>query len=138
MEISYFFVYIKPNCSDRKFLKTPISLFDDAGKCPLSIKERCKFFLVCKKCRLATFLDFHYRSSSLEVYLGKGVLKICSKFTGEQPCWSVISIKLLSLNFSMGIHLEIYSMFSEQLFLRTHEKDSFCNYIITKDLNYLK
>ena len=25
-----------------------------------------------------------------------GILKICSKFTGEQPCWSVISIKLQS------------------------------------------
>ena len=36
-----------------------------------------------------------YRSNSLEVFLGKGVLKICSKFTGEHPCRSVISIKLL-------------------------------------------
>ena len=30
-----------------------------------------------------------------EVFLGKRVLKICSKFTGEHPCWSAISIKLL-------------------------------------------
>ena len=29
------------------------------------------------------------------MFLRKGVLTICSKFTGEQPCWSVISIKLL-------------------------------------------
>ena len=35
------------------------------------------------------------RSSSSEVFLGKVVLKICSKFTGEHPCRSVISIKLL-------------------------------------------
>ena len=28
------------------------------------------------------------------MFLGKGVLKICSKFTGEHPCQSVISIKL--------------------------------------------
>ena len=28
------------------------------------------------------------------MFLGKAVLKICSKFTGEQPCWSAISIKL--------------------------------------------
>ena len=138
MEISYFFVYIKPNYSGRKFWKTPISLFDDAGKCPLSIKERCKFSLVCEKCRLVTFLGFNYRSSPLEVSLGKGFLKICSKFTGEQPCWSVISIKLLCLNFSMGVLLEICSMFSEHIFLRTHQKGCFCNYIITKDLNYLK
>ena len=30
------------------------------------------------------------------VFLGKGVLKICSKFTGEHPFRSVISIKLQS------------------------------------------
>ena len=35
------------------------------------------------------------RSSRAEVFLGNGVLKICSKFTGEHPCLSVISIKLL-------------------------------------------
>ena len=29
------------------------------------------------------------------MFLGKGVLKICSKFTGEHPCRSAISIKLL-------------------------------------------
>ena len=35
------------------------------------------------------------RSSYPEKFLGKGVLKICSKFTGEHPCWSVILITLL-------------------------------------------
>ena len=34
------------------------------------------------------------RSSRPEVFLEKGVLKICSKFTGKDPCRSVISIKL--------------------------------------------
>ena len=29
-----------------------------------------------------------------EVFLGQNILKICSKFTGEHPCRSVISIKL--------------------------------------------
>ena len=29
------------------------------------------------------------------MFLRKGVLKICNKFTGEHPCGSVISIKLL-------------------------------------------
>ena len=37
-----------------------------------------------------------YRSSPLEVFLGKGVLKICSKFTAKYPCRSAISIKLQS------------------------------------------
>ena len=36
------------------------------------------------------------RSSHPEVFLGKGVLKIWSKFTGEHPCRSVISVKLQS------------------------------------------
>ena len=35
-----------------------------------------------------------YRSSHPEVFLVKGILKICSKFTKEHPCRSVISIKL--------------------------------------------
>ena len=35
-----------------------------------------------------------YRSSPPYVFLGKKVLKICSKFTGGPPCRSVISIKL--------------------------------------------
>ena len=36
-----------------------------------------------------------YRSSHPEVLLGKGFLKICSKFTVEHPCLSAISVKLL-------------------------------------------
>ena len=31
-----------------------------------------------------------------EVFLRRGVLKICSKFTGEHPCRSAISIKMQS------------------------------------------
>ena len=37
-----------------------------------------------------------FRSSPPGVFLGKGVLKICSKFAGEHPCRSAISIKLQS------------------------------------------
>ena len=42
-------------------------------------------------------LTFVFRSSHQEVFLEKGFLKICSKFTGESPCRSVISIKLLHI-----------------------------------------
>ena len=38
-----------------------------------------------------------YRSSHPGMFLGKGVLKRCSNFTGEHPCQSVISIKLHQL-----------------------------------------
>ena len=37
-----------------------------------------------------------YESNPLEVFLGKGVLKIYSKFTGKHPCRSAISTKLQS------------------------------------------
>ena len=36
------------------------------------------------------------RNSPPEVLLEKGVVKICSKFSGEQPCRSAILIKLQS------------------------------------------
>ena len=36
-----------------------------------------------------------HRKSNPDVFLQKGVLKICSKFTGEHPCRSMISTKLL-------------------------------------------
>ena len=41
----------------------------------------------------------YLRSSSPQLFLRKGVLKICCKFSGEHLCRSVISIKLLC-NFS--------------------------------------
>ena len=37
------------------------------------------------------------RSSPPEVFLGKGILKICSKFTTEHPCRSAILTKLESI-----------------------------------------
>ena len=37
-----------------------------------------------------------FRSNHPEVFLRKGVLRICSKFTGEHPCRRVISLKLLA------------------------------------------
>ena len=36
-----------------------------------------------------------FRSSHPQVFLGKAVLKLCTKFIGEHPCRGVISIKLL-------------------------------------------
>ena len=39
---------------------------------------------------------FILRSSPLVLLLGKAVLIICSKFTGEHPCRNVVSIKLQS------------------------------------------
>ena len=49
-----------------------------------------------RKCSGLIDLVINYRSSHPEVFLGKGVLKIYSKSTGEHPCRSAISIKLQS------------------------------------------
>ena len=60
------------------------------------------------------------KSSDPEVFLRRGVLKICNKFTGEHPCRSVISIKLLlKSHFGMSVLLYICYIFSEHLFLET-------------------
>ena len=40
-----------------------------------------------------------FRSSLSEVFLGKDVMKICTKFTGEHLCRTVISITLQSYDF---------------------------------------
>ena len=45
--------------------------------------------------RLPSFIILQSEAVPLEVFLGKHVLKICSKFTGEHPCQSVISLKFL-------------------------------------------
>ena len=70
------------------------------------------------------FSDLHkrnYRSSPPEVSLRKGVLKICSKFTGEHSCQ-------LKPDFGMGV-LQICCIFLEHLFLRTPLGGCFWNYL---------
>ena len=63
-------------------------------------------------------------------FLGKSVLKICSKFTGEHPCRSVISIKLLcnfiEIAFSMSALLKSWCIFSEHLFIITPLEECLC------------
>ena len=49
------------------------------------------------------------RSSPSEVFLREGVLKICSKFTGEHPCRSAISIKQQS-NFILIVLWHVCSL----------------------------
>ena len=63
------------------------------------------------------------RSRRPEMFLGKGVLKICSKFTGEHPCRSLISIKLhcnfIEITFQHGCSPVNLLHISEHLFQRT-------------------
>ena len=62
-------------------------------------------------------------SSPPEVFLGKSVLKICSKFTEEHPSRSAVSINMLC-NF-IEITIQHGCIFSEYLFQRTPLEDCF-------------
>ena len=55
-----------------------------------------------------------FRRIPVEVFLGHGTLKICSKCTVEHPCWSAISVKLLTLRH--GCFPVICCIFSEHRF----------------------
>ena len=69
------------------------------------------------------------RSKRPEVFWRKGFLKICVKFTGEHPCRSVISIKLLCNFIEIALRYEcfpvIWCIFSEYFFLRILVDDCF-------------
>ena len=49
--------------------------------------------------------SYTFGSIHPEVFLRKSVLKICSKFTGQHPCRSVISIKLLCTSSVNLLHI---------------------------------
>ena len=70
-----------------------------------------------------------FRSTPPGAFLGKGVLKICSKFTGEHPCRKVILIMLQSnfieitfsahfffQNTSEGLLLSVWKTLMEVIF----------------------
>ena len=84
-------------------------------------------FLVDEMLILDEFLSYWknvlFRRSRLQVFLGKEVLKICSNFTGEYLCRSVISINCITTlsksHFDMGALLQICCIFLEHLFART-------------------
>ena len=58
------------------------------------------------------YVDVKVMGSHPEVFLEKGVLIICSKFTGEHPWQSVISIKLLRI-FHDTVCIKRYFSFSK-------------------------
>ena len=59
----------------------------------LQIKSSC--LLKVQPNKLWLLVTIKFGSSRPDVFLVKGVLKIYNKYTGEHPCRSVISIKLL-------------------------------------------
>ena len=70
--------------------------------CSKATKHVIKIFLLWSKSYFLPLFKINFsihRSSLPGVFLGKGVLKICSKFTGEQTWGSAISIKLAASDY---------------------------------------
>ena len=68
-----------------------------------------------------------FRTSHPLVFFGKVVVKTWSKFTGEHPCRSAISIKLLcTLAWVYGCSPVNFCIFSEKLLLRIPLDGCFC------------
>ena len=79
----------------------------------------------------------NYTSSCPEVVWRKGVLEICSKFTGEHQCRWVISIKLLCNFIEIPLWhgcstVNLLYIFSKNLFLITPLYGCFWNYKMVK------
>ena len=59
----------------------------------------CTLFMCCT---ISCCIFTHCRSSRPEVFFGKGVLKICSKFTGKHPCRNAISRNFIEIALRHG------------------------------------
>ena len=76
-----------------------------------------------------------YRSSRPEVFLGKRVLKIYRKFTGEHPCQSGISIKLLCNFIEIAIQHRCFPVHLLHIF-RTHFPNNISGWLLLS-IHYL-
>ena len=81
--------------------------------------------LLFPKNYLGKLIMSNVRGSTPKLFLGNGVLKICSKFTGERPCRSTISIKLQS-------NLQVADL------AKTYFWTNFMNFILEKQWNFPK
>ena len=70
--------------------------------CSRATKHAIKIFLLWYKSYFHPLFKINlsiHRRNPPEVFLRKGVLKICNKFTGEQTCQSATSINLVASEF---------------------------------------
>ena len=84
--------------------------------------------VIIKKSKFSSSASFNLaemvqKQPPIGVLRGKGVLKICSKFTGEQPCRCAISKKLQSNFFEIALRYGYSPVnllhISEHLFFRS-------------------
>ena len=89
-------------CTTTTAQKMKFYINDFFSKCDLIRRKLRIWSYLLDKSLMENFIfsAVHFRkppkSSRAEVFLGKVVVKICSKFTGEHPFRSVFSIKLQS------------------------------------------
>ena len=115
-----------------------------------------RFFLLCGEILLKVHRVFPYfwyqhyvylqqyltsqrmniRSSPPEVFLGKGILRICSIFTGEHPCLSVISIKLLRNFIEITLQHGSYLVKSLQIFRTSFSKNTSGGLLLILNINF--
>ena len=74
-----------------------------------------------------------YRSNLLEVFLGKDALKICSKFTSEHPCRSVISIKLRRKFIEITLRDRCWSVNLLHIFRKSFYKNTYRGLLLNFD-----
>ena len=104
------------------YQKVDLKLFQGMTKIPFTLRHVLGSVIVVS----------NWENSLPEVFLGKGILKTCSKITGEHPYRSVIYCEatLLKSHFGMGVLLWIYCIFSEQLFLGTPLSGCFWEFMV--------
>ena len=74
-----------------------------------------------------------YRSSLPKVFLGKGVLKICRKFTSEHPCRSAILIKLQSKSIEITLRHRCSSVNLLHIFRTPFYKNTYRGLLLNFD-----
>ena len=118
-----------------------ISLSNHKFQCHETVNRRGAFSYPYLKCTAKPYKNLRIvlQKQPLEVFLGKGVLKICSKFTGEHPCQSTILTKFQSnfieITFRHGcspvnlVHIFripfVKNIFGRLLLVLQHTQDSF-------------
>ena len=70
------------------------------------------------------------KRNASEVFLGKDVLKICSKFSGDHPRQSAITMKLQSSIIEIPLRHRCFPGYFQNLFLRTLLEYCFCNIFV--------
>ena len=98
------------------------SFFIFGAKLPKASRELLSVIDIQGKLRyfysLLIVTSSNTRSSHPEVFSRKGVLKKCSRFTGEHPCRSAISIKLLYT--SVWVFSRKFAAYFQNTFLQEH------------------